>query len=704
MDKIIQRALSVKIAIKYLTALLVFVFVAVYVMNNESLSKLKKESIAKGELVAQSSGQEYADANKKLLKDMTTSLGVYRNEAMAMIRGEKPDRELFYEAIGNTIREKKGGGVLSFFTAWEPDGFDGKDKSYLSNPTYQAMQGRFAVQATYNGSNVVKSSLPRGFEKEEYYVAAKRTKVAFATKPYVTGEGDKQTLITTLSIGVVNDFGKYLGMIGVSLSLNDLQTNAEAVHPNGGNVSLISDEGDYIANGKDSSLLGKSFAEQEGHQAMWEKLRKGEMTQYANDEQGVKQLYSFVPLTISDGEIWYVMTEIPYSKITESYRGSQRKVMTMFFSTIIVLGIVIWLLTRYMITLPLKRMQVGIRQLALGDFTGKLRVSIQDEFGQMASHLNETTGSLGAMMKHTSELAMNVGATSEELTSSSEQVTASAESISKAVEEVAAGMTEQNDQAANTSRNMHEVTDGVRRIAESAIAVLESAKDVSAQTEKGDLLIRQAVEQMDEVNVSMTRSTSSMDRLREHSEEIGSIVELINRISSRTNILALNASIEAARAGEHGKGFAVVATEIRKLAEQTRDAVLKVEEKIESIRTETYRMTDVIAFTSSEVVKGSATVTDSGKIFSSITAEMKRVHLQAEEVSSSVGQLSAGIEQAMASVDSVKEITRMSTDNANQVAAASEEQLATMQEVTSSANHLSAMVQDLLDRLTRFKH
>ncbi|MFC5467447.1 methyl-accepting chemotaxis protein [Cohnella suwonensis] len=695
---------DVKIAIKYLTVLLLVIFVAVWTMNSVSLGRLKSESLDKGELMAQQSAQQYADRNKKLITDMTTTLGIYRDEAMAMLRGKKPDRELFFSAMGNSIEEKKGGGLLSFFTAWEPNGFDGLDGKYASDPAYAVTNGRFALTAAYNGSNVVRSQMAPGFEKEEYYVKVQQTKKITATKPYSTGDDNNKSLVSTLSIPIVNDFGKFLGVIGATLSLSDLQTSAAAEHPLGGYVSLLSDEGIYIANGGDEKLLAQSFASDESGKEVWDKVKQGEWLQRGTDGQGMQVLRSFVPIDISEEEKWFVQTVIPVANVMKSYDDGQRELTIFLFSTLAVVGVIVWLLTRYMITLRVSRILRGIRQLAQGDFTGKLRMSGKDEFGRMAEHLNETTLSLGSMMKATSDLAMNVGATSEELTSSAEQVSKSAETISQAIEEVASGMAEQSGQAETSSRHVQEVTLGARKIAQSASVVLGLANDVSARTEKGDQLIRQAVGQMDETSQSMTRSTQTMDKLREHSEEIGSIVEMIRRISSRTNILALNASIEASRAGEHGRGFAVVAAEIRKLAEQTGDSVRKVEEKIDSIRSETHRMTGVIASASSEVEKGSATVTESGRLFAEITSEMRLVRSQAEDVSSSVEQLSAGIEEVLRSVDNVKEIARMSTDNANHVAAASEEQLATMQEVSSSAGHLGAMVQELLDRLSKFKH
>ena len=95
------------------------------------------------------------------------------------------------------------------------------------------------------------------------------------------------------------------------------------------------------------------------------------------------------------------------------------------------------------------------------------------------------------------------------------------------------------------------------------------------------------MEGMERIRTHVGASESRLRALGEHSQEIGSIVETIGAISSRTDMLALNASIESVRAGEHGRGFAVVAEEVRKLAEQAAQATREVAGLIESIQLET---------------------------------------------------------------------------------------------------------------------
>ena len=129
---------------------------------------------------------------------------------------------------------------------------------------------------------------------------------------------------------------------------------------------------------------------------------------------------------------------------------------------------------------------------------------------------------------------------------------------------------------------------------------------------KGAGVVRQTIQGMDTIRDQIQETSKRIKRLGESSQEIGSIVELINDISEQTNILALNAAIQAASAGEAGRGFAVVADEVQRLAERASNATKRIETLVQTIQSDTNEAVSSMEQTTSEVVAGARLAEDAG--------------------------------------------------------------------------------------------
>lgn len=136
----------------------------------------------------------------------------------------------------------------------------------------------------------------------------------------------------------------------------------------------------------------------------------------------------------------------------------------------------------------------------------------------------------------------------------------------------------------NTVESIQQLTTLIDQIVQKTEKMQEAAKHASSSTAEYISIMDGAVASMQEIENSTGYTQETIDVLETQSEEIGELTALITSIAYQTNLLALNASIEAARAGENGKGFAVVAEQVKKLAEESQNAVEKITSRIVSIK------------------------------------------------------------------------------------------------------------------------
>lgn len=361
-------------------------------------------------------------------------------------------------------------------------------------------------------------------------------------------------------------------------------------------------------------------------------------------------------------------------------------------------------LVRSIVT-PLHRVNEQLRSIAEGegDLTRELKVTSNDEIGMLAVSFNQMLRNLRELILQIKGHAQQVAASAEQLSASSEQTSQATEQISATMQELAEGTEKQVHHVEESHIEVDQMASGISQIANRAEQVTNTAILTSQLAADGNHTIQSAVVQMNSIGETMTHLAETVGKLGQRSEQIGEIVNVITDIAAQTNLLALNAAIEAARAGEHGRGFAVVADEVRKLAEQSSHSTREITQLVEMIRKETVEAVSSMQTGKEEVASGVEGVTRAGDVFSDIRDAVDGVAAQVQDVSSASRTLTDRTDKVAQSMQTMADVTQHAVSKTLDVSAAAQEQLASMEEIYTSAASLTRLAEELERGIGRFK-
>ena len=291
--------------------------------------------------------------------------------------------------------------------------------------------------------------------------------------------------------------------------------------------------------------------------------------------------------------------------------------------------------------------------LAEGDLTVKATVT-EDITGAIADSINFAVEALRSLVTTINETAVQVSAAAQE-------TQATAMHLAEAAEH-------QAQQITSASAAINEIAVSIDEVSKNSTESAEVAQRSVQIAAKGAAIVRQTIQGMDSIRDQIQETSKRIKRLGESSQEIGSIVELINDIAEQTNILALNAAIQAASAGEAGRGFAVVADEVQRLAERASNATKRIETLVQTIQSDTNEAVSSMEQTTAEVVAGARLAEDAGLALGEIEKVSHDLADLIQNISAAASQQSAAATNISATMNVIQEITTQTSVGASQTA------------------------------------
>ncbi|OMF62277.1 methyl-accepting chemotaxis protein [Paenibacillus sp. FSL R5-0766] len=366
-------------------------------------------------------------------------------------------------------------------------------------------------------------------------------------------------------------------------------------------------------------------------------------------------------------------------------------------------GILGWFASRWL-TRPIVHLSRAAQQVSAGDLTTEIPqrrtqdelTVLYDAFRAMVSNLRSIVNDIADSTRTTSQNAQSL---SEAITQAAEQI----EMMSDAVDHIALGVEEQKVTSHQSLITADEMLNDFQRMHSQSMDMTEMSGQMERSVDHTKQTFSSLMKGMDELAESHNRSRDIMLLLEKEASDIEVITHSVKNIAEETGLLALNASIEAARAGEEGSGFAVVAQQIRKLADESKESVHRINELISRVQQRIRETAQLSHEQHGLVVNESERTISVDQTLHELTGTVEVFMKGAHDIGSKIAEQTGRVEQTHGHVKKIQGKAGSFSDEARRIMDAAHEETAIMEEISSSAEELRQLTDRLLDKTKAFR-
>ena len=453
-------------------------------------------------------------------------------------------------------------------------------------------------------------------------------------------------------------------------------------------LELLDDKGNIIYSNEDS-VIGKTVSADVSKR--FEKKQTETFISGGN-------LISMKPCN----ESWRLSCRMETAKILKEV-NDMRNMAILIAVVCVLIAAVIGVLFSRLVVKPIKKLAKNMKLVEEGDMTVQMESTSKDEVGVLVGSFNVMMEKVRSLLLEVDRIALLVAESSEEINGVAERTQEISKGVSVAMDGIAAETSSQLDETKSTFTSLETLADNIsqtiRRIGEVSEYSMESqeiGRASLAHVKKLESTTREAGERMTQIGETVSELVGEISNVQ-------SILEMIRGISEETNLLSLNASIEAARAGEAGRGFAVVAGQVQKLADQTNEATVQIDEVIMQI-VDNGHETERIINDSKEVFEQQAVIVEeANQAFKNILDATQNITEKMEEVEELTDSMSNLKDHSLEATNSILEAAENSSANAEEVMSTTEEEHMATEQLFDKSTELKEAVKSLQDSIRQFK-
>jgi len=338
--------------------------------------------------------------------------------------------------------------------------------------------------------------------------------------------------------------------------------------------------------------------------------------------------------------------------------------------------VLMWLILPAFTSARLSSLLVRLEDMARGeaDLTQRLNITGNDEFGQIALEFN-------AFVSKLRDIVQSLYTTSSDLSSGSSSIKDESARTSMTLEQ-------QRQEITMAATAINEMGATISEVANNTAQAAEKAKDARSFATEGQSVVGNMVTSIQGLASEIESSAAAIQKLKDNTDSVGTVLDVIRGIAEQTNLLALNAAIEAARAGEQGRGFAVVADEVRTLAQRTQESTQEIRGVIEHLQAGADLAVEEMSSSQVNVCQNVDLAHKAGDSLEKIASAVSAIVDINVQIAAAAEQQSVATEEVNRNMTNITNQTEETAESALSSAAAAEEMLKLSQSLSVTLGRL----------------
>ena len=343
------------------------------------------------------------------------------------------------------------------------------------------------------------------------------------------------------------------------------------------------------------------------------------------------------------------------------------------------------------------------KEISKGDLSKDIPLLSMDEIRDLEEAFSTMLNDLRRIILEMKNVSMQIQKTNTDLSELVNKVLSNSLEIDQSANDIAKGSEEQTLIVQKTSLRLE---NGIAKMDEMVKQSAETASKINearAKTEKAEGNARRTISQMEDVLKQMVEYTQPMYRLANKVEKINLVINIMDEIAQKTDLLSLNASIEATRAGESGKGFALVADEIRSMAENSKRSSREIRKMVEDILDDNRAVINALNQTQKGISDGRETIYGTLSMFGDMLTGVQDISAAVKVIEEVTAKQ---VTQLRGLSGHFQELSRLAYENfvsTQKTTVATKKQKQDMEQIVTAMKSLDSLSKKMMETQQRFK-